>query len=558
MSAKIERPETGAEALLLALADVGIDYLFANAGTDFPSIIEGLARLSSDHVPVACTIPHETVAVGMAHGYWLVTGRPQAVMVHVNVGLANATMGLLNAQADNVPLIALSGRTPLTETGRAGGRATPIQHGQEMFDQTGIVRGIVKFDYEIRYPEQCDSVLRRAATLARSDPAGPVYLSLPREPLAEALPAGFTAAGPVPPARAGAPDPRAITELSAMLAAARRPVILCQRGDPEGRLGEALSKTANRLGLGVCEPYPVRNVMASNDPAFLGYDPSSTLKDADVVVVLDCGVPWIEAVSRPHVSARVVHVGPDPHFALRPVRGFRSDLTILADPVAALSALDAETAGMHPASRPPRAGMQPRQPEAPVGSEPMSPAWFSRCISDVMDDTAVVFSELGLVPAAMSLRGPNRFFGNPHSGGLGWGLPAALGAQLADRSRLVIAAIGDGSYMFANPVACHQVAEALGLPVLIVVKNNAMWNAVRRAVIRSYPDGEARRRNDIPLVSLEPSPDFVAVARASRAHAERVENGNDLPGALQRALDVIRNEKRHALLDVRVAATDDL
>ena len=98
-----------------------------------------------------------------------------------------------------------------------------------------------------------------------------------------------------------------------------------------------------------------------------------------------------------------------------------------------------------------------------------------------MDDRAVAFSELGLLLPAMDLKGPNRVFSNVHAGGLGWAMPAALGAQLADRERLVIACMGDGSYMFANPVACHQIAEALELPILTVIKNNRMWNAVRRS-----------------------------------------------------------------------------
>jgi acetolactate synthase-1/2/3 large subunit len=185
-----------------------------------------------------------------------------------------------------------------------------------------------------------------------------------------------------------------------------------------------------------------------------------------------------------------------------------------------------------------------------------SPAWFSRAVSDIMDERAVAFSELGLVPGVMALKGPNRLFCSPHSGGLGWGLPAALGAQLADRERLVIAAVGDGSYMFANPVACHQVAEALGLTVLTIVKNNAGWNAVRRAVRGAYPDGAAMARNEMPLTSLEPMPDFAAVARASRAHAERIETASELPAALARAVEVIRTERRQVLLDVRVSATD--
>lgn len=116
--------------------------------------------------------------------------------------------------------------------------------------------------------------------------------------------------------------------------------------------------------------------------------------------------------------------------------------------------------------------------------------------------------------------------------------------------------MGDGSYIFANPAACHQVAEALRLPILIVVKNNASWNAVRRSVIRAYPDGAAARSNAMPLTSLAPMPDFAAIARASRAYAEPVAEAGALPAALDRAIRAIRDEGRAALLDVRVAVSD--
>ena len=149
------RPTTGAEAVLLTLKAKGIDYLFANAGTDFPTIIEAFAaRSHGTEVPVPVTIPHETAAVAMAHGYYLVSGQPQAVMVHVNVGLANAAMGVINAASDNIPMLVMSGRTPITEHGREGARTTPIQYGQEMFDQASIVRDATKYNYEMRYAEQ--------------------------------------------------------------------------------------------------------------------------------------------------------------------------------------------------------------------------------------------------------------------------------------------------------------------------------------------------------------------------------------------------------------------
>ena len=561
MSTENGTPQTGGEALLTALRTSGIDYLFANAGTDFPPIIEGLARLPASEVPVPVTVPHETAGVGMAHGFWLVTGRPQAVMLHVNVGLANAVMGVINAASDDVPILVMSGRTPLTETGRKGGRMTPIQYGQEMYDQTGLVRGLVKFDYEIRYPEQCDSVTKRAASLMTGAPQGPVYLSLPKEPLSEPLPGGFVPAPVAASVSPAAPDAGAMARLGSWIGESVAPVVLCQRGEPSGRLGALLSEAAARFGLAVAEPFSIRNVLASADPALVGYDPKAAMAGADLVIVLDSGVPWIEAASPPPEGARVVHIGHDPMFRRMPVRGYRADMAIAADPVVALEDIlkqpvagnSSERAAWVAAKR--EAFLAGRGAGGPTGA-PMSAEWMSRCVSDIMDDRAVAFTELGLLLPEMDLKGPNRVFSNVHAGGLGWAMPAALGAQLADRDRLVIACMGDGSYMFANPVACHQIAEALDLPILTIVKNNAMWNAVRRSVIRGYPQGAAARMNEVPLTSLKPLPDFATVARASRAHAERVERAEDLPEALARAIDVIRTERRQVLLDLDVAATD--
>ena len=136
------------------------------------------------------------------------------------------------------------------------------------------------------------------------------------------------------------------------------------------------------------------------------------------------------------------------------------------------------------------------------------------------------------------------------------GFDDGAGAPLADRDRLVIACMDDGSYMFANPLACHQIAEALELPILTIIKNNAKWNAVRRSVTRTYPDGAAAQTNRMPLTSLEPIPDVIQMASASRAHVEKVERDQYLVGAFKRVVAAIRKERRQALLDVTLAATD--
>ena len=159
---------TAGGALFGKLKALGVDYVFANSGTDFPPIIEGLAEAAAEGLPLprAVTVPHETACVAMAHGYALATGRAQAAMVHTNVGLANAAMGAINARADNVPMLLFSGRTPTLEQGRFGARTVPIGWGQEMSDQHALIREACKWDYELRFPEQVGELLDRAHGIA--------------------------------------------------------------------------------------------------------------------------------------------------------------------------------------------------------------------------------------------------------------------------------------------------------------------------------------------------------------------------------------------------------
>ncbi len=178
---------TVSDAYMALLADRGIDYWFANAGTDFAPVVETLAKAQvlETKVPKPVTCPHENTAMHMAIGYFLVTGRPQAVMVHVNVGTANGMNGLLNAARGHVPVLFTAGRTPTNEDGLAGHRSLDIHWTQEMFDQAGMLRESVKWDYELRNGQQLETVVDRALTIAKSEPMGPVYLSLPREVLSQ-------------------------------------------------------------------------------------------------------------------------------------------------------------------------------------------------------------------------------------------------------------------------------------------------------------------------------------------------------------------------------------
>src|SRR5580693_8155569 len=169
--------ENTAQAFLEMLEALGVRYLIGNAGTDFASIIDAFSKRIVDGkaAPRAMMVAHECCAVSMAHGYYLVTGEPAVVMVHTTPGTANALGGLMNAFRSNVPLVLCAGRTPLSEAGMPGSRDSLIHWGQESFDQGGIVREFVKWDYELRAGQPVGAIVDRALDIAMSEPRGPVY-----------------------------------------------------------------------------------------------------------------------------------------------------------------------------------------------------------------------------------------------------------------------------------------------------------------------------------------------------------------------------------------------
>jgi len=178
--------ENVAQAYLELLSLRGIDYFFANSGTDFASIEDAFARRLAEgrKSPRPLAIPHEAVLASMAYGYYQVTGRPQVAMVYVGVGTANGLGVLIAANRGRIPILFSAGRTPITEEGNPASRNRYIHWGQEYFDQAGMLREFVKWDYELRRPEQLEPVVDRAITMAMAEPKGPVYLVLPREILA--------------------------------------------------------------------------------------------------------------------------------------------------------------------------------------------------------------------------------------------------------------------------------------------------------------------------------------------------------------------------------------
>ncbi|SON53560.1 Acetolactate synthase isozyme 3 large subunit [Hartmannibacter diazotrophicus] len=554
-------------ALFTRLKAHGVDYVFANSGTDFPPIIEGLAEAKAKDIalPQALVIPHEHAAMGMAHGYYLMAGRGQAVMLHTNVGLANGAIGAINAACEHVPMLLMSGRTPVTEEGRFGARTVPIAWGQEMRDQTALVRESCKWDYELKFPEQVPGLIDRAHAIAHSTPKGPVYLSLPREVLCEATPRESVEARIAMAPAISAPDAAALRTAAEWLAAAERPLVIAQRGAGDAESFAAFAKWAEDWALPVCSWWATHLAISTEHPCHVGADPGPFLEEADVVLVVNALAPWWPDKHPISPDARVIQLGPDPLFSRSPVRNFPADCSLVGETAAALTALidamselprDAAAIAVRrdEIARRSAATRETLRAKALSGTaRGLTKAHVSAVLGEVLAGRkSSVFSELGTILGVLRREDHLSWFQEPHSGGLGWSFPCALGARLADPTRLCVATMGDGSYMFANPVVCHQIAEALYLPILVLILNNGEWGAVRASVASLYPDGYAAKANEMPLTSLKPSPDFTLTAQASRAWTARVTAATDLRGTLEDAIRVVTEDRRQALVDISV------
>ena len=559
-----KRTPIAGELFLRALADHGVDFFFANPGSDFPPIVEAFerARATNAKVPRPVLVPHENLAVAMAHGAYLMSGRMQAVMVHVNVGTANTINNLINLSRDRVPLLLAAGRTPFTERNLFGSRSWPNHWAQEMFDQAGMVRELVKWDYELRTPVQVGDAVCRACEVAMTTPRGPVYLVLSREQLS--APIGIPAA-PVHPRPVPArpyPDPAAIDTLAEWIAAAERPLFITATAGMDPHAVEPLSRLAERWAVPVVSFNPRAMCLPTSHPMHLGFEPHAHLAAADLIIALETDVPWIPSLQAPPSSCRVAHVGDEPLYLRYPMRSFPSDLAIAAEAAAALRALDEAvgrrlapddariTARRHRLAEEADTRRTKRASEAAGAPDRITPAFLSRMIGEVVGPEAIIFNEYPLRADYCVREKPGTYFALGPAGGLGWSLGAALGAKLAAPHRFIVSTIGDGAYVFGNPTACHWVAGANDLPVLTVIFNNSRYDAVRKSTLSMFKNGASGDDDGRFLADLAPSPAFEELARVQGAHGERVERPEELRAALARARDAVVNERRRALVNV--------
>ena len=445
-----------------------------------------------------------------------------------------------------------------------GMRSGEIHWPQEMRDQRAMVREFVKWDYELPNGEVLESTVDRALNIAMTEPRGAVYMTLPREVLAAPVSdfrysSPSRHATPSPPA----PDLSAIDEAADMIAAAEFPLIITRAaGREEGNVAK-LAALAERFAIPVFERKHEFMCIPASSPMRLGGSPEPYFDMADVILVLDSDVPWVPKQKAPRAETKIVHIGPDPIFSNYPLRGYTCDLAITSVLSAALPALGTALAARVNGAAARIDSRRKRLAEArektmerakasleiQKNASPVHPAWINHCIDRVKGEETIVVKE-ALTPAEhLHFTKPGTYFSMGQGGALGWGLGTALGLKAAAPDKLVICTIGDGSYMFANPIPAHYVAKAEKLPTLTVIYNNEMWNAVRRNTRDVYPDGYAARSNQEPLTYFEPGTHFEKAVEALDGYGEKVTSATALPDALDRALNQVA-QGRQAVLNV--------
>ena len=565
---------TASTAFLDALTEAGVSCIFANFGSDHPSIVEAIARARATGRPIprVITCPNEMVALSAAQGYAQVTGQAQAVLVHVECGTQALAGAVHNAAKGRAPVLIFAGMSPFTQAGELpGSRNEFIQWIQDVPDQRGIVRGYVKYENDFRTGRNVKQVVHRAMQIAHSDPKGPVYLVGPREVMEEATIEVATDPAHWRPLRPGALAPADVDRLVDALLQARRPLVVTSYLGRNPAAVHELVALCRTVGMGVLESVPNAMNFPTDDPLYQGNQwnqphQNQALADADLVLVLDSDVPWIPTVSRPGEGVAIYHIDVDPLkermtlWYIGALASLRADAaTALGQLNAALAtrsidgaktaAAQAHWAGLHRARAVALSALERAE------TDTITPEHLVASVRRHLDDDSIVLSEsisnYHTVVNHLRMTRPGSLI-TSGGGSLGWHGGAAIGVKLAHPDKTVVAFAGDGSFLFSVPSSVHWMARRYDTPFLTIIFNNRGWKSPKLSALAVHPNGFASRADDID-VSFDPPPDHAGIATASGgAFGRTVRNPVDLESALVDAFRAVRDEKRCAVLDVWV------
>ena len=445
------------------------------------------------------------VAMSMADGYARLTGKPQCVIVHVDVGTQGFGAAVHNASTGRAPILLFAGLSPFTIEGELRGSRTEYIHWiQDVPDQKQIVSQYCRYAAELKTGTNVKQMVNRALQFARSAPPGPVYLCGAREVMEADIEPYSLDQSQWQPVQLGGLPSSAVRDIAAALAGAKEPLLITGYSGRNHDVVPALVELANTvIGLRVLDSGGSDMCFPADHPSWLGlrYGSMEPIKTADVILVLDCDVPWIQTQCKPRQDARIFHIDLDPLKQMMPVfyiqaqERYRADaLTSIEQIVSRLKtdeSLKAQLTGVERVGRWDALVAAHKEKLASIASaaQPLGDGGFGTghlcrklkelCPQDTIWAVEAV-TNTGFVHDNLQPSLPGHWI-NCGGGGLGWSGGGALGIKLASdyenglkgqKGKFVVQVVGDGTFLFSVPGSVYWIARRYNIPILSIVLNN--------------------------------------------------------------------------------------
>ncbi len=557
----------GGEAIVEACRKLEVEYIVSSPGTEWAPVWEAMANQSREgkNGPGFMDCWHETLAVDIAAGYTLATGRMQAVLLHAGSGLLQGAMGIHAAWLASVPMVVISGES-MTYGEQAGfdPGAQWINNLSVPGGTTRLVEPVVKFATQAGSPHTIYESVIRAGELSQRPPTGPTYLSVSTETLMdEWTPPTNGRMVPAVPRNLSAPED--IERLAGQLSKAQNPVVLTEAAGREVETYEALVALCEQLALPVVE---TGSALFANFPKdhelHQGQSFAPFKHEADLAIVIRTRVPWYPPSDRPS-KAVVAVIDESPHRDNMAYQSLQADMYLegnaaqtlrdLADAVAGLGVdetpIEKRRARLSQSHDRIRKTRLEERAEARHKS-PIDPVWLCAALGEVMPDNTIYIDEVTshtlLLRQHIDWNRPQSLF--TRQGGLGQGLGLSLGIKLAKRDHPVVTLIGDGGFLYNPVLQSLGAARDFDIPILAVIFNNRKYVSMEGMHRKMYPNGTAVETNNFYGTHIH-APDFTKVAEAFGAYGEQVSDPDALKDALRRGLEAVSGG-RAAILDVVV------
>jgi len=546
---------TGGELLVHQLVAQGVSYAFTNTGSAEAGFFNGLLTVPGVQ-PILLLA--ESLVLSAADGYAKAARKPAFVNVHLAAGTRQGSGQLQNAYFDGTPMVVTAA---MRDVGSYGDHGALVASAG--FSQMGAVEDITKRRWEVWDAGGIPTVTRRAFKEAMTFPTGPVYVAYASSALeATSVEAVIQAAGP--PHMGTVPDASVIRSIWDALLNAERPLLVCGPDVAVAGADDELRTLVERLGLPVATGIFDYGSFPVHHPNFAGTVETMSDEGHDVV----CCVGYRQntrgnaADLRFASAGTVIGIGHDPALL---GNTFPLDVAVWGDVRHTLAALNASWADAHgrlPHVEQRRAEVNKKgaarvkklheDAAALAGNRPIHPNYLAHVAGETLPEDTVLVSESfrnadHLMPFGFEKNQWRlvRTFG----ASLGYGVGAAVGAQLGAPDRPVVCSLGDGAVMYS--ASGFWTMARYGLPILTLVWNNLNYQTVRTN-FHTF-GGEMAKQEKYPEVYLgDPEIDFVLLAKAQGIEGARVTEARDLAAALRRGVEVIRGGEPY-VLDVRVA-----